>query len=100
MNLVNTIRELGHTLTLEGDKLLFKAKPGTSAEKRGEILYDLRAFKQEVIAYLVSQEKKQELPESTLSVVRCGSPDCAGCYSVGPNVYIHPPRSGNDKRRD
>jgi hypothetical protein len=100
MNLVKTILSMGHTLTLEGDKLLFKAKPGTSAEKRGEILYDLRAFKQEVIAYLVSQEKKQELPASALSVAQCGSLDCTGCYAIGPNLNVHPPRSGNDKRRD
>jgi hypothetical protein len=93
MNLVKTILSMGHTLTLEGDKLLFKAKPGTSAEKRGEILYNLRAFKQEVIAYLVSQEKKQELPASVLSVARCGSLNCAGCYSIGPNLNVHPPRS-------
>lgn len=26
----------------------------------------------------------------------CGSPHCVGCYEVAPDVYIHPPRCGED----
>jgi hypothetical protein len=31
-------------------------------------------------------------------VQSCGSPQCAGCYEVGPGVRIHPPKCSEDYR--
>ena len=94
MKLVETLRAAGHTLTLEGEKLTFKARPGAGVSEKNVLLAALRQRKQEVIAYLVSEERFTA-PPSALSVAQCGSELCNGCYSVGPNVFIHPPRSAS-----
>lgn len=94
MNLVTSLRAAGHTITLDGEKLVFRAKPGTTAEAKAQILAELRERKQEILAFLVAGETKQDLPASALSP--CKQVDCVGenCYQVGPNVWIHSPRSG------
>lgn len=97
MNLVTTLRAAGHLITLDGEKLVFRAKPGTPGEAKAQILAELRERKQEILAFLVAEEDRMMgvgLPESVLKLARCGNIRCAGCYSVGPNVYVHPPQSG------
>lgn len=97
MTLVTSLRAAGHTITLDGEKLVFRAKPGTTSEAKAQIMAELRERKQEIMAFLVSEEDRTMgvgLPESVLKLAKCGDLRCNGCYSVGPNVYIHPPKSG------
>jgi hypothetical protein len=99
------IRAAGHTLTLDGERLLFTPKPQTDSEAKRTLLEALRKYKQELIAQLVA-ETRYNRPEG--SEVHMGAQglkrpthkqndpthlsQCAGCYEVAPGIHIHPPK--------
>lgn len=94
--LIDGMRKDGHHMQLDGEKLLFTAKRGSAKEVKRTALELLRKYKQDVIAYLVSEER-YEAPAGQLAP--CGALHCAGCYEVGPNIHIHPPKSGYNYER-
>ena len=98
-NAWETLRAAGHILTLDGEKLTFKARPGAGASEKNVLLAALRQRKQEVIAYLVSEERFDRDSERNLitqdkNIAPCGSKYCNMCYEVAPGIKIHPPRPG------
>jgi hypothetical protein len=87
--LVDSIRAAGGSVQLDGEKLLFTAPKTWAYPHRQVALAELRDQKQEVMAYLVSQEP-HESREDVISA--CGATYCAGCYEISPGQHIHPPR--------
>jgi hypothetical protein len=90
--LVGALRTAGARITLDGETLKFTAAPAWTKDERDLFLLQLRANKQDIIAYLVSEERFVAPPSA---LAACGKVGCVGenCYKVGPNVWIHSPRS-------
>lgn len=67
---IELLREKSHTIRLEGEKLFFVAAPGTPDKLKQIILRELRRQKQEVIAYLVSGERKtrEEIKQEVMNL--------------------------------
>jgi hypothetical protein len=90
--IVEEIRRCDGEIALKNEQVKFKAPPTWSHIERDLALSQLRANKQDIIAYLVSEERFVAPPSA---LAACGKVGCAGenCYKVGPNVWIHSPRS-------
>lgn len=90
VDFIHDLRAQGHEVKLDGEQMLFTAAPGTALEAKRAILDQLRAQKQEILAYLIGGERfsREEF------IAECGAPTCAGCYSIGEGKRIHPPKAG------
>ena len=89
--IVEEIRRTGGAVTLDGEQMKFRAAPGWTKPERDLALAQLRANKQDIIAYLVSEERYERPVPADLA--ECRNTWCAGCYTVGNGAMIHPPRS-------
>ncbi len=87
-DLIDFLRKQGHEIKLDGERLLFTPAPGTPFAEKQVALKRLKEAKQEVIAYLVSLERK------SIEEIRgaCGVVGCHGCYETELG-RIHPPAS-------
>jgi hypothetical protein len=89
--LVLSARAAGCILTLDGERVLYTPPKGWPKAQKDKFLADLRANKPEIVVYLVSELRPARI-ERQSDLAACGSPACAGCYAVGPNVNLHPPK--------
>ena len=85
LGLIAEVERLGGELALRGERIRYRL-PHTPDAPR--LVEELRAHREEVLAVLRERYRPQH----------CGSPNCAGCYSVGDGRRIHPPKTGLEYR--
>jgi hypothetical protein len=86
--LVANIRLTGATLVLDGERVLYTPPKGLASDAKRAALDALRGRRDEIVAYLVVEATPTR--ESVLAA--CGAEYCAGCYEVGHNLHVHPPK--------
>ncbi len=83
---IRQIERAGGRLVLDGERVRYRL-PRSFQEPKA-LLATLRSNRQEVVRLL--RERDGE------SLALCGSPRCAGCYSVGDGKKIHPPKASRE----
>ena len=90
--IVESLEAVGVRFRLDGEKI--KARlPESSSHEILKSLETLRTRRTELATLLRERENRTLAP--------CGSPECAGCYSVihpesGKAVRIHPPKASRE----
>lgn len=86
--IVENIRLSGSVLRLDGERILFTASDRMGSNSRSTILATLRARRDDLVAFLVSESS----PTRETVLASCGVQGCSGsCYEVSEGVKIHPP---------
>jgi hypothetical protein len=85
--ILTELQRRGVTVAIEGDTLCLKPKPALD----DTLLASVRDEKPAILEVLRNRPA---------TFAGCGSPHCAGCYDVGEGRRIHPPRCGEEYKRE